>query len=117
MAAPNIVNMSILYGKTSLLALTTSPLTAITVNPSTLVKVQSITVANTHATLSVDVTVDIYRSSTAYRIAGAITIPAKSTLVVASRDGAVWLEENDALRLTASANSCLESVISYDVMT
>lgn len=117
MAAPNIVNMTTLYGKTSVLALTTSALTAITVDTSTLVKVQSITVANVHATASADVTVDVYRGITAFRIVNAVTVPTKSTLVVISRDGAIWLEENDVLRLTASASSSLESVVSYDVLT
>jgi len=52
-----------------------------------------------------------------YRIAATVTVPAKSTLVVVSRDTAIWLEELDILRLTASANLYLEGVVSYDLVS
>ena len=52
-----------------------------------------------------------------YRIAATVTVPAKATLVVVSRDTAIWLEEADSLRLTASANLYLEGVVSYDLVS
>ena len=52
-----------------------------------------------------------------YRVAATVTVPAKATLVVISRDTAIWLEEADVLRLTASANLYLEGVVSYDLVS
>mgnify|MGYP003116036023 FL=1 len=54
----------------------------------------------------------MYRSSTAYHIAKTIVVPADATLDVISK--AIYLEEGDALRLTANAASDLEAVCSYE---
>ena len=58
------------------------------------------------------VNVDVYRSSTAYHIAKTITVPADASLDVINK--AIYLEEGDSLRLTASVNSHLEGVCSYE---
>ena len=52
-----------------------------------------------------------------YRPSGVTPSGAKATLVVVSRDTAIWLEELDSLRLTASANLYLEGVVSYDLVS
>ena len=59
-----------------------------------------------------EITVDLYRSSTAYHIAKTVSVPADSTLDILSK--AIYLEEGDALRLTANAASDLEAVCSYE---
>jgi len=56
--------------------------------------------------------VDIVRSGTGYRLASTISVPADATLDIISKS--VYLEEGDQLRLTASANSDLEAVCSYE---
>lgn len=116
MAAPNIVNVTTITGETAVLAVTTSA-TAIVTNSAAsgkLEKINSLVVSNIDGTNSVDITVDFYRSSTAYRIAYLITIPAKSSLTVIGKDTMIYLEEGDALRLTASSNSRAEAVCSYE---
>lgn len=114
MAAPNIVNVSTITGKTAVLAVTTSA-TAIVTNSAAsgkVFKINALYVANIDGTNACDVTVDIYRSSTAYRIASTISVPADATMDIISK--AIYLEEDDALRLTAGANSDLEAVCSYE---
>lgn len=114
MAAPNIVNVSTITGKTAVLAVTTS-VTAIVSNSAAsgkVFKINALYVANIDGTNSADVTVDLFRSSTAYRIANTVAVPADSTLDVISK--AIYLEEGDSLRLTASADSDLEAVCSYE---
>ena len=114
MAAPNIVNVSTITGKTAVLAVTTSA-TAIVTNSAAsnkVFKINALYVANIDGTNACDVTVDLFRSSTAYRIASTISVPADSTMDIISK--AIYLEEGDALRLTASANSDLEGVCSYE---
>jgi hypothetical protein len=63
-------------------------------------------------TSAADVNVDIFRSSTAYHIAKTVSVPADATLDIISKS--IYLEEGDTLRLTASANSDLEAVCSYE---
>ena len=114
MAAPNIVGVTTITGKTAALVVTTSA-TAIVENTAAsgkVFKVNALYVSNIDGTNAADVTVDIFRSSTAYRVASTISVPADATLDVISKS--IYLEEGDALRLTASANSDLEAVCSYE---
>jgi hypothetical protein len=116
MANPNIVNVSDIRGKTAVQAVTTAA-TAIVSNSAgsnKVFKINSLTIANVDGVNSADITVDHFRSSTARRIAFTIAVPADSTLVVISKDTAIYLEEGDSLRCTASANGDLEAVCSYE---
>lgn len=120
MAAPNLLTSTSVTGNVAGQAITTSA-TAIVSNASSsgkLYKINSLYVSNINATTSADVTVDVYKNgTTAYRLAYLITIPIKSTLNVVAKDITIYLEENDSLRLTASANTCLEGVCSYEVIS
>jgi len=114
MAAPNIVNVTTIIGKTAVQAVTTS-VTAIVTNSSSsgkVFKVNALYVSNVDGTSSASVSVDLYRSSTAYHIAKTVVVPADATLDVISKS--LYLEEGDSLRLTASADSDLEAVCSYE---
>ena len=114
MAAPNIVNVATITGKTAVQAVGTSA-TAIVSNAGgsgKVFKVNALYVANIDGTASADITVDLFRSSTAYPIASTITIPADSSLDVVSK--AIYLEEGDSLRCTASASGDLVAVCSYE---
>lgn len=114
MAAPNIVNVATITGKTAVQAITTSA-TAIVTNSAAsnkVFKVNALYISNVDGTNSATVNVDLFRSSTAYKIAHTITVPADATLDVVTKP--IYLEEGDALRLTASANSDLEAVCSYE---
>ena len=116
MAAPNIVNVTTVTGKTAVLAVTTSA-TAIVTNSAAsgqVLKVNALYVSNVDGTNAADVNVDIFRSSTAYHIAKTVSVPADATLDIISKS--IYLEEGDTLRLTAGANSDLEAVCSYEII-
>jgi hypothetical protein len=116
MANPNIVNVTNILGKTSVLDVTTT-LTAIVTNSvasGKIFKINSLIVSNIDGTNSADITIDIFRSSTSYKLASTITIPADATLVVVSKDTAIYLEEGDAIRCLASADADLQAVCSYE---
>jgi len=116
MAAPNIVNVTTITGKTAVQAVGTSA-TAIVTNSSgsnQVYKVNALYVSNVDGTNNAEITVDIYRSSTAYHIAKTVVVPADAVLDVVSK--AIYLEEGDALRLTANATSDLEAVCSYEII-
>jgi hypothetical protein len=114
MAAPNIVNVSTITGKTAVQAVGTSA-TAIVTNSAAsgkVFKVNALYVSNVDGTNNAEINVDLYRSSTAYHIAKTVVVPADSTLDIISK--AIYLEEGDALRLTANDTSDLEAVCSYE---
>lgn len=114
MAAPNIVNVVTITGKTAVADVTTTA-TAIVTNSAAsgkVLKVNALYLANIDGSATVDATVDLYRSTTAYRVASTIAVPADATLDVISK--AIYLEEGDSLRVTASANSDLQAVCSYE---
>lgn len=114
MAAPNIVNVATITGKTAVQVITTTP-TAIVTNSAAsnkVFKINALYVSNIDGTNAADINIDLFRSSVAYRIAYTVSVPADATLDVISK--AIYLEEGDALRLTASANSRLEAVCSYE---
>ena len=117
MAAPNIVGVTTITGKTAVQVITTTP-TAIVTNSSasnTVVKVNALYISNIDGTNAADVNVDLFRSSVAYRIANTISVPADSTLDIINKS--IYLEEGDSLRLTASANTRLEGVCSYEIIS
>lgn len=117
MANPNIVNVSTIQGKIAGLAIGTSP-SAIVTNSSgsnKIFKVNSLIVSNIDGTNAADVTAEVYKNqTTSFYLAYTISVPADSTLVVISKDTSIYLEENDSIRLTASAASDLHSICSYE---
>ena len=116
MAAPNIVNVTTITGKTAVQQVTTAA-TAIVTNAAAsnkVFKVNALYIANVDGTNAADITVALYRSSAsvAYELVHTVVVPADATLDVISKS--IYLEEGDDLRLTASANSDLEAVGSYE---
>jgi hypothetical protein len=114
MAAPNIVNVATITGKTAVQAVGTSA-TAIVSNSGgsgKVFKVNALYVANVDGSAAADITVDLYRSSTAYPVASTISVPADASLDIVSK--AIYLEEGDSLRCTASASGDLVAVCSYE---
>lgn len=114
MAAPNVVNVATITGKTAVQAVGTSA-TAIVTNSAAsgkVLKINALYVSNVDGTANAEITVDLYRSSTAYKLANTVVVPADATLDVLSK--AIYLEEGDSLRLTANASGDLEAVCSYE---
>ena len=114
MAAPNIVNVATITGKTAVQAVGTSA-TAIVTNSGgsgKVFKVNALYVSNVDGSVVADITVDLFRSSTAFPIASTVQVPPDSTLDLMSKS--IYLEEGDTLRCTASASGDLVAVCSYE---
>lgn len=114
MAAPNVVAVQTITGKSAVQVVSNSA-TAIVSNSAgsgKVIKVNALYAANVDTSASQSLTVDLYRSSTAYRIAYGITIPLSASLDVLSKS--IYLEEGDSLRLTAGVASKIEAVASYE---
>lgn len=117
MAAPNIVNVATIIGKTAVQAIGTSA-TAIVTNSAAsnkVLKINALYISNVDGAANASVDVDVYRSTTPYRIAYTVVVPADAALNVLTKS--IYLEEGDSLRLTASAAGDLEAVCSYEELS
>ena len=117
MAAPNIVNVATITGKTTGAALGTTLTTSLLANSASsgkVFKINTIIVANVDGANAADATIEYYDGSTGYKLANTIAVPADSTLIVLSKDTAIYLQEGESIRGGASAAGDLECVISYE---
>lgn len=118
MAAPNIVAVATITGKTIGAALTTTSADIVTNSAASgkVLKVNAIYIANVDGTNNVDVTVRFYDASvssgTAFALANTITVPADATLDVLSKS--IYLEEGDKIQALAAVNGDAEIVVSYE---
>ena len=118
MAAPNIVNVATITAKSAVQAVTTTATDIISnsAGSNTVLKVNVLSVANVNGTAAATITASLYRSTVEYKLAHVISVPAASSLIVLDKTSAIYLEEGDSLRLTASANSYLHAVVSYEIL-
>lgn len=116
MAAPNIVGVTSIVGKTAVLIANSTPANVVA-NPSSsnnVLKINTVTIANFSGS-NITANVDIFRSNTSYLIIGNVLVPANSTMVVSGKDTSFYLEEGDGLRIATSANSHVVS--SYEIIS
>ena len=120
MAAPNIVSVSSIYGKTVFdadIAATKSAILTNAASSNKLLKVNSLIISNIDGSSGADITVTIENAagnSVNATIAHTVTVPADATLVVISKDTSIYLEEDMSIHLLASAAGDLAAVCSYD---
>lgn len=118
MAAPNIVNVSTITGRTVGAALTTSSADIVTNSAASgkVFKVNAVYVANVDGALNTDVTVTWYDASATatYNLAKTVTVPADATLVVVDKEAPIYLEEGDKISAVAATNGDLEITISFE---
>jgi len=121
MAAPNIVNVSTIIGKSATVALTSTNATTLVSNAassSKVFKINMIQVANVDGSNACDVTVDVHSQDdgggTAYSLVNTISVPADASLVVVDKGTALYLEEDKSITATAGTASDLEVIVSYE---
>ena len=116
MAAPNVVNVTSIYGKTTGSPLGTNSGDILTCPTDKLLKINSIIVSNVDGSSSADVNVLFYNAdnTTGYHLAKTVSVPADSTLIVLGKDAPIYLEEGDKIQALASAAGDLEIIISYE---
>jgi hypothetical protein len=114
MAAPNIVNVSTITGKSNVANVTTisSNLVVNSASSSKVFKVNALYISNIQGASTYECNVAILRGGTEYSIAKTVAVPGDATLDIITK--AVYLEEGDALRVQADANSVLQAVCSFE---
>lgn len=115
MAAPNIVNVTSILGKTAVrINADTAGANLITaVATNRVFKLNSLYVANKNAS-AVWVSAAVVRSGFDFHFAYQISVPGNSTLNVVSKEAPIYLEEGDALKITAGTGNSLDLVASYE---
>ena len=120
MAAPNIVNVTSILGKTAYdadVATTQSATLTNAASSNKLLKINTIVAANIDGTNNADVSVFVSTASNStslFYLASTITVPADSSLVITSKDTSFYLEEDRAIRAFASASGDISLMISYE---
>lgn len=121
MAAPNIVGITTIIGRTTSTSLTTTNptlLLANNANSNKVFKINNIIVANTDGTNPADITVSLNSNAsgtgTNIRLAFTITVNQDSTLVVIDKASSFYLEEDRSIVVQASVASRLDVVCSYE---
>jgi len=118
MAAPNMVNITSVTGRTAVSVLSTITSNVITNSSgsSTVDKLNNVILTN-YTTSTVTANVMINRTSVLYYLAGTVSIPSNSTLVLLGKDTSVYLEEGDVIQANASANSSVNFTASYELIS
>jgi hypothetical protein len=121
MAAPNMVQMTSIIGKSSFVSLTTTGRTTFINNPASsgkVYKVNMVQVSNVDGTVAADITIDVHDATfgggTAYSLAKTVSVPADASLVVIDKNTAIYLEENTSMTAIAGSASDLMIVASYE---
>ena len=128
MAAPNIVAVTTIYGRTTYLTPSGTTAVVLLANASgsgKVLKINQIVAANVNGTSAVDCTVAVYTNGgvaqgsapsggTAYPIASTISVPADASLIVADKTTAIYLEEDRSITVTSGTASGITYSISYE---
>lgn len=118
MTAPNMALITTITGRTAVMNVSTVTANIISnaANSNTVQKINTLLVTNVSSGNTVDVSVSVFRNAYDYRVANTISISPKTSLIAIGKDAPIYLEEGDSLRLTASANSAAEAIISYEII-
>jgi hypothetical protein len=121
MAAPNIVNVTTITGKSNVVSLTTTSATAVVSNAASsgkVFKINSLVVSNVDGTNAADITVSYYSEDdiggTATEIVSTVSVPADASLIVIDKNTSIYLEEDRSIGATAGSASDLKVVVSYE---
>ena len=121
MAAPNLLSLTTINGKTTIQTLGDTAVNSLLSNAGSsgkVFKINSIIVANVDGSSAADISV-FYNDGAAgagtnYAIASTISVAADSTLVVLAKATYLYLEESRSITAQASAASDLTVCISYE---
>ncbi len=121
MAAPNIVNVATITGKTATVALSSTNATVLVTNAASsnkVFKINMIQVANVDGTNACDVTIDVHSqddgAGTAYSLVATASVAADTSMVVLDKNTAIYLEEDKSITATAGTANDLEIIVSYE---
>ena len=121
MAAPNIVNLNSIVGKTVGLTPANTTANVLLANPASsgkVFKINLITVANIDGATAVDATIAFNTaaagSGTSFAIVSTASVPADATLIVADKSTTFYLQEDNSIVVTSGTSSKITYLVSYE---
>jgi hypothetical protein len=128
MAAPNIVAVTTIYGRTTQLTPSGTTAVVLLTNASgsgKVLKINQIVAANVNGATAVNASVSIYTNGgqaqgsapsggTAFPVASTIAVPANASLIVTDKTTAIYLEEDKCITVTSGTASGITYSISYE---
>lgn len=121
MAAPNIVNITSMIGRTNTTSLTTTSATNILNNAASSSKVLRVTLVravNVDGSNAADITVSLYSAAslggTQTELIQAKEVAINTNLDVITKDTPLYLEEDTSLGATASAANDIKMIVTYE---
>ena len=121
MAAPNMLNVSTILGKTAVVDLSTTNATLVVENTASsgkVFKVNSLYVSNVDGGSAAEVTVSLYSEDniggTATQIVSTLIVPADAAVIIIDKNSSIYLEEDKSIGATAGTASDLKVVCSYE---
>lgn len=121
MAAPNIVAVTTIYGKTAYATPSDTNANVLLANAASsgkVLKINQIVAANVDGTNAVDCSVAINTaaagSGTSYPIVSTVSVPADASLIVTDKTTAIYLEEDKSIVVTSGTASKIAYTISYE---
>ena len=121
MAAPNIINITSMVGKTDTTSLTTTSATNILNNPASSGKVLRVTLVravNVDGSNPADISISIYSEDdlggTQTELIQAQEVAINTNLDIITRDTPLYLEEDTSLGATASAGNDIKIIVTYE---
>ena len=124
MAAPNIVSVTDIRGKSNVANITTVSSSVIVnpVNSNKVFKINTLIVSNVDGTNAGNVSVELFKfgaqntstglGNSTYAIANTVTVPAKSSLDILAKS--LYLEEGDHIKVKADSNNRLHFISSFE---
>jgi len=124
MAAPNIVNVTTILGKTAYATpanTTENVLLANTAASGKVLKINQIVVANVDGSSAADATVAYNTADggtadggTSYPIISTVSVPADASIIAVDKNTGIYLEEDRSIVVTSGTASDLTYTISYE---
>jgi hypothetical protein len=124
MAAPNIVNVSSIFGKTAYLTPSNTSAAVLLANSAgsnKVFKINSVMATNIDGSNAAAATVAVNTSAsgggTSYPVASTISVPANASLIVVDKSTSFYLEEDKSIVVTSGTASDISFVVSYEELS
>ena len=121
MAAPNIVGVTSIYGKTGYATPANTTPNVLLANPASsnkVFKINMVMASNIDGVNAVDATVALNTaaagSGTSYPFISTVSVPADAALIVIDKSTSFYLEEDESIVVTSGTASKIAYTISYE---
>jgi hypothetical protein len=121
MAAPNIISVTTITGKTAGITPANTTANVLLANPASsgkVFKINLITAANIDGTSAVETTIAFNTaaagSGTSFAIVSTASVPADASLIVIDKATTFYLEEDTSIVVTSSVSAKISYLVSYE---